>query len=81
MAPEQASDAAEPDLNERLWGELLAGVQVDTGEAARAHLEAGRSIYYSEDDTPEGLLIKKLPDGHRELVRFDPSGDVFVGQP
>lgn len=78
MASEHASNAAEPDLNERLWRDLLAGVQVDTGEAARAHLEAGRSIYYSEDDTPEGLLIKKLPNGHRELVRFAPSGDVVV---
>ncbi|HBR5516541.1 TPA: hypothetical protein ACWS6R_000084 [Klebsiella pneumoniae] len=48
------------------------------GAAARAHLAAGRAIYYSEDATPEGLLIKEYPDGRRELVKFDEGGDIII---
>ncbi len=44
-------------------------------EAARDHLAAGYPIYYSESDTPAGLIIKEYPDGRRELVRFDYAGE------
>lgn len=63
------------DPLDRLWLELIAGVERADGAAARAHLEAGRPIYYVEDDTPAGLLIKEHPDGRRELVKFDEAGD------
>lgn len=63
---------------DRLWNDLVRGVHQDDGAAARAHLEAGRAVYYSEDDTPDGLLIKKHPGGRCELVRFDEAGDVVV---
>lgn len=63
------------DTNEQLWRELHR----DHGDAAaRAHLAAGRAIYYSDDDTPAGLLVKEHPDGRRELVRFDEAGDEVV---
>nr|WP_252508997.1 hypothetical protein [Zymomonas mobilis] len=39
---------------------------------------AGFPVYYIEDDTPEGLLIKEYPDGHRELVRFNETGDEVI---
>jgi hypothetical protein len=57
---------------------LISGVRHDDGDAARSHLAAGRPIYYTEDDTPAGLLIKKHPDGRRELVKFDEEGDQVI---
>ncbi|MDR2215734.1 MAG: hypothetical protein LBE59_07830 [Nevskiaceae bacterium] len=57
------------DLNETIWRDLLHAARHDDGAAARENLEAGVPIYYVEDDTPEGLLIKEYPDGHRELIR------------
>ena len=63
---------------ERLWRalELLDG----NDTAARALWEEGLPVYYEEDDTPEGLLIKEYPDGRRELVRFRRGGDEVIGQ-
>lgn len=37
-----------------------------------------RPIYYTEDDTPAGLLIEEQPDGRRELVKFDEAGDQVI---
>lgn len=64
--------------HDQLWRALETGVLHDDGAAARAHLAAGRPIYYSEDDTPAGLLVKQHPDGRRELVRFHEAGDVVI---
>lgn len=36
--------------------------------AARNALAAGFPVYYVEDDTPHGLVIKEHPDGRRQLV-------------
>lgn len=63
---------------DQLWRTLETGIRHDNGSAARSHLKAGRPIYYSEDDTPDGLLIKKHPCGRRELVRFDEAGDLVM---
>ena len=41
----------------------------DDDTAARAHLAAGRDIYYRKPDTPTGLVIREYPGGRRELVR------------
>ena len=68
----------EPATLDRLWIELVAAVRNDDGAAAKEHLAAGRAVYYSEDDTPDELLIKEYPDGRRELVRFDEAGDEVV---
>ena len=47
----------------------------DDGAVAGEHLAAGHPIYYSNVDTPAGLLIKEYPDGRRDLVRFGPEGE------
>lgn len=73
--------AAQPvgaGLSEAIALDLLLGTVEGDSSAAREHLDAGFPIYYVEDDTPEGLLIKMWPDGRRELVRFDEAGDEVV---
>ncbi len=50
----------------------------DDGAEARSHLDAGFPIYYSEQETPQGVIIKEYPGGSRELVRFDRHGEHFV---
>lgn len=69
-----AADAAPVDLRDV----IREGVERDGDLAAREHLAAGRPIYYGEDDTPDGLLIKEHPDGRRELVRHHREGDEVV---
>lgn len=64
------------DPNEQLWCDLETVDGDDS--AARAHLAAGRAIYYAKNNTPQGLLIKEYPDGHRELVRFHREGDEVI---
>jgi len=51
---------------------------VDDGEAAAAHLRAGRPIYTAEADTPAGHVIRTWPDQRRELVRFDADGSIVL---
>lgn len=51
----------------RRW---IAEVSLDAGAAAQAHLDAGRPIYYCEDDTPEGLVVREMPSGQRDLVKM-----------
>ncbi len=61
---------------EQFWRDLMPADGDDS--AARAHLAAGRAIYYVDDGTPAGLQIKEYPDGRRELVRFHRSGDEVI---
>jgi hypothetical protein len=37
---------------------------------AKAHLAAGASIVYREQTTPPGHIIRKYPDGRRELLHY-----------
>lgn len=62
-----------PDVD--LWPIIESAARQDEDDAARAHLAAGRPIYYGEPDTPPGLVMKQYPDGRRELVRFDHMGE------
>ncbi|MHB8254544.1 MAG: hypothetical protein ACYDEV_12815 [Acidiferrobacter sp.] len=39
----------------------------EDGRAAKAHLAAGRPIYYSDERYP-GHVIKKFPDGRKQLI-------------
>lgn len=77
MPPVGDKPAGDPlDPNEQLWRDLEL---VDGDDSAvRALLAEGVPIYYEEDDTPEGLLIKEYPDGRRELVRFRRDGDEVI---
>ncbi len=64
------------DPNETIWRDLLLADGDDS--AAREHLAVGFPVYYVEDDTPPSLLVKEHPDGRRELVRFDKTGDEVI---
>lgn len=57
--------------------ELQRAIIEDDGLAARQHLAAGRPIYYGDADYPEGL-IKKYPDGRRQLVSVSKDGEITV---
>jgi hypothetical protein len=61
------------------WTSFVDAVVDDDGAAAKEHLDAGRAIYYIENATPKGFLVKEHPNGRRELVRFNPEGDEVVG--
>lgn len=49
----------------------------DDGMAAREHLAAGRPIYYGDARYPEAL-VRKWPDGTRQLVTIDIENEVTV---
>lgn len=49
----------------------------DDGAAAKAHLAAGRPIYYCEDRYPDAM-VRKWPDGRRELVNVDAAGNATL---
>lgn len=57
--------------------ELEAGLVNDDGLAAKQHLAAGRPIYYTDDRYHEGL-VKKYPDGRKQLVAIDAERRVTV---
>ncbi len=60
-----------------LSAEFANALDHDDGRAAKQHLDAGRPIYYEDPHYPEGL-IKKYPDGHRQIVTVDPDGKICV---
>lgn len=67
------------DAEERtFWTVFGADLAHDDGQAARDHLAAGLPIYFRDDSTPEGLVIKQYADGRRVLVSFDQGGERFV---
>ena len=49
----------------------------DDGLAARQHLTAGRPIYYGDEQYPGGL-VKKYPDGRKQLVSVSAKGEISV---
>lgn len=49
----------------------------DDGQAAKQHLAAGRPIYYGDARYPNGL-VKKYPDGRRQLVAVSADGTITV---
>lgn len=52
----------------------------DDGAAAKEHLAAGRPIYYCDDKYPTEM-VRKWPDGRRELVQVDETGEATVLAP
>jgi len=66
------------DPDDELADLIEQAVLDDDGTAARSHLDAGFPIYYSEAETPAGVVVKQYPDGRRELVRFDVNGEHVV---
>ncbi len=53
------------------WTSVEAELAEDDGEAAEEHLAAGRPVPYLDVDTPVGHVMRRYPDGRRELVRVD----------
>lgn len=74
--PIHSQDVADP--SDTIWREIGRALRKGDGSAALARLAAGYPIYYSEPDTPAGLVIKRHPCGRRELVRCDPAGDQVI---
>lgn len=70
-----------PDQEAPLLAAVDAAFSCDEGTAQRAHLAAGRSIYYREKYTPAGHVVRKSPDGSRALVKFTDDGDELVVVP
>jgi hypothetical protein len=66
------------DPSEEIWKRLGRDLRMGDDSAALALWAAGIPTYHSDDDTPAGLVIKKHPDGRRQLVRFDPAGDEVI---
>lgn len=53
----------------------------DDGAEAKRHLAAGRAIYYTEPNTPKGLVVRERPDGRKDLIQVDPDGAYRVVGP
>ncbi|MCF8482189.1 MAG: hypothetical protein K9H25_17330 [Rhodospirillum sp.] len=75
---EALKSSRQEDPNDALWRDLMNAARHDDGAAAQEHLDAGFPIYYAEEGTPEGLLIKEHPDGRRELVRVVGEDDEVI---
>ena len=60
-----------------LLREIEHAVRFDDGLAAKAHLAAGRAIYYGDPQYP-GQIVKEYPDGRRQLVNIDEQNVVTV---
>ncbi len=60
------------------WTSVEAELAEDDGEAVREHLAAGRPVPYLDPDTPPGHVMRRYPDGRRELVRVDEHASTVV---
>jgi len=58
--------------------DFIAALESGDDSAARASLAAGVPIYYAEEDTPAEALIKKYPDGSKQLITFIDGEEVFL---
>jgi len=61
--------APDPEEVAKFEAEFIAGLESEDDFAVRELLAAGWPVYYAEDDTPPGTVIKLHPDGRRQLVR------------
>jgi hypothetical protein len=62
---------------EELAREIEKSVLQDDGRAAKAHLAAGRPIYYGDPRYP-GQIVREFPDGHCQIVTIDLQNVVTV---
>ncbi|CAG9229977.1 conserved hypothetical protein [Paraburkholderia tropica] len=69
-------DRATPAEEAQFWTAFEAELARDDGEAAREHLATGHPIFVSEPDYP-GRVIRRNPDGSRDLMVFDEANGVL----
>ncbi|EGY28281.1 hypothetical protein Rin_00017730 [Candidatus Regiella insecticola 5.15] len=67
--------SAQENVFMTLFGDELA---CDDGAESRKHLSAGEPVYYRQQDTPAGMIIKEYPAGRKELVSFVTGVERFV---
>lgn len=69
----------EPD-DDAVTCEIVRALEAgDDGAAAQAHLATGHPIYYCDDSFPNAI-VRRWPDGLRELVQVDDHGQTIVLQ-
>lgn len=71
-------DRMTPEQEDAFFEWFTQELANDDGSEAKRHLAAGNPIYYCDPDTPEHLVIKKFPDGRRQLVSFLTGNEQFV---
>ncbi|EPY00158.1 hypothetical protein [Magnetospirillum fulvum] len=49
----------------------------DSGDVAKEHLAAGRSVYFGDDQFPDAV-VKEYPDGRRQLVTFVDDDEIIL---
>lgn len=49
----------------------------DSGDVAKEHLAAGRSVYFGDNQFPDAV-VKEYPDGRRQFVTFQGEDVVFL---
>ena len=66
-------DSMKPGDERIFWTVLEKTLANDDGAAGKSHLDAGRPIYYCDDRYPDAM-VRKWPDGRRELVAVTDDG-------
>lgn len=70
-------DSMKPVEEKSFWTILEKTLANDDGAAVKQHLAAGRAVTYRDPGYPGGI-IREWPDGRRELIDVDQSGNVMV---
>jgi hypothetical protein len=88
--PAQIADPIDADAAVKTFAEMtaeeyeqwdkdfIAALWAGDDSASKASLAAGVPIYYAEEDTPPSAVIKKYPDGRKELVTFVDGQESFL---
>lgn len=71
-----ASDGADANAVDDDLDAFEADVANPDERAANDHLNAGRAIYISEDDTPYMHVVEIAPSGKRTLFQVSPTGEL-----
>lgn len=74
LNPGSTAPKQEPDL----WVSLARDIDKDADAAAQDHLAHGYPIYCKAEGDEAGVVEKRYPDGRRELVRFDLTGEHVI---
>jgi hypothetical protein len=79
MSIESHTTDSEMPINEPdFWVSLARSIDRDADAAARDHLAHGYPVYCQAEGAERDVVEKRHPDGRRELVRFDLTGEHVV---